>query len=70
MITFKFVPGKPIGNYLGNWDRFENCRALFRDKEVVISKVYAPYVDVIDSSTGEYMQNVANSSIVPLEYNE
>lgn len=68
MLEFKFVPGKPVGHYLGNWDRFVNCRALFRNNEVVIAKVYAPYIDVIDPSTGEYMEKVANSAIIPLEH--
>lgn len=69
-MNFYFQPGKPLGRYLGNWDKFIGCQALFKNEEVTIHSIEDRYVNVIHNETGQIWNKVHTMSLIPLEYNE
>lgn len=69
-MNFYFQPGKPLGRYFKNWDKFVGCQALFKDEEVTIHSIEDRYVNVVHNETGELWNRVHTMSLIPLEYNE
>lgn len=75
---FEFQSGKALGQYLGGWENFIGCQALFKGEPVTIYRVYreyrsgspAKYVDVIHNASQETWNKVHPMSLVPLEFRE
>lgn len=73
---FVFEEGKALGQYLGGWENFVGCQALFKREPVTIHRVYRSgthndrYVDVIHNASQEIWHKVHPMSLIPMESRE